>query len=481
MDSCTAIGLTARRLAFTATVMASYADAANAQGPPPPHVYPTEIYVDVALPPSSPQDGMSWATAYHSLQPAIDAAGPNGQVWVAEGRYYSPNQATGFNIAKPLQLYGGFHNGDPSVGGRTGSADSTILDGKLGAPNAASGYHVITIGVLPSSQVVIDGFKIWNGNAAPSVNPIQDGGGIYAPCADLLLSNVSLSQNYAVRGGAIYFGGGCPPVPIDPEQSPAVTVSTPRRLRMKNCTLQENTCGMGKGGGIYAVGVFGEIVNTVFDRNIAQQEGGGVFLTSQGVSNRLDFTNCLWYKNAVLQGTSRGGGLALEPGIDGIGGNVLLMNCTLYQNSGGPNPNPGEGALLIGSNSTCVIGNSIIWGNTGTTGFFGNPTINRSCLQSFWLGTDPNFFPPDPILGGGPYGVGPTHNAMGTPSPCIDRANYDLLPHDNLDVNGDYDTAQSIPTDAARLARARDDPAVTPDNGVGAVTFLDVGAYEYQP
>ena len=63
-------------------------------------------------------------------------------------------------------------------------------------------------------------------------------------------------------------------------------------------------------------------------------------------------------------------------------------------------------------------------------------------------------------------------------SPVIDAGNTTLLPADAYDLDGDGDTTEPIPFDAAGLARAVDDPA-TPDTGVGS-PVVDMGAYEVQ-
>jgi hypothetical protein len=68
---------------------------------------------------SGTEDGTSWATAYPTIQPAIDAASADGggEVWVAEGAYdetrvspfHEPVVDTGSLVLKSgVDLYGGF-------------------------------------------------------------------------------------------------------------------------------------------------------------------------------------------------------------------------------------------------------------------------------------------------------------------------------------------------------------------------------------
>ena len=65
------------------------------------------------------QDGLTWATAYDTIQEAIDAADAagGGEVWVAEGVYDEPRTSdphgTGENTGSVMMkggvhLYGGF-------------------------------------------------------------------------------------------------------------------------------------------------------------------------------------------------------------------------------------------------------------------------------------------------------------------------------------------------------------------------------------
>lgn len=78
----------------------------------------------------------------------------------------------------------------------------------------------------------------------------------------------------------------------------------------------------------------------------------------------------------------------------------------------------------------------------------------------------------DPLFEAGTYHLLPG-------SPCIDAGNTDLLPADEFDLDGDGDTTEPLPLDAAGLARFVDDPA-TPDTGMG-FPVVDMGAFEYQP
>ena len=71
---------------------------------------PGVLYVDVGAP-GPTHNGDSWATAYTTLQGALDEATSSDEIWVAEG-VYTPTNTAGRDASFPLKngvaLYGGF-------------------------------------------------------------------------------------------------------------------------------------------------------------------------------------------------------------------------------------------------------------------------------------------------------------------------------------------------------------------------------------
>src|SRR5688572_16504188 len=144
-------------------------------------------YVDDDAPPGG--DGTGWASAFDSIQDALDVVAVFDQVWVAAGNYVpearldpaDPRSAT-FWVPPGTILLGGFAGRESSFAERAGLFERTVLSGHLGAPDLRTddAYHVVysrqTFGLPPQTE--IDGFLIRGGYAdGTSVN--AEGGAIY--------------------------------------------------------------------------------------------------------------------------------------------------------------------------------------------------------------------------------------------------------------------------------------------------------------
>jgi len=453
----------------------------RAQTPP---VVPTTVYVNQDLV-SGNDDGTSWQNAFFQttaagtpLERAIAAQLAYGEIWVAQSliTYDPSNLATGFRITKPLKLYGGFFGDEASVKARHGSYRSTILMGATGAGHAK---HVVSIGpptiAFPTVPgVVIDGFQIREGQDIIQFGAA--GGGIYCESFDLDLANCFFYQNLVHDfGGGLYFlgGGG-----IDPQ------VYDFNHLRIKNSEFSYNATD-NEGGAIHATRARGEVVNTSFTWNSAFFQGGAVLLQDMLPEHRLDFTNCVFWKNAVTTPPSdtnppRGGAVRVRQQ-----GSARLVNCTFADNS--LNDTLGGPALHADPTSSAWVYNSIAYFNSGGPPIVG-ATFDYSNVET-WTGGGTGNMSADPLFVNRSAGnLRLTYLPLATPpvvSLCLDRADYSRLPPDNLDVNGDNDFLRVIPIDLDAVRRLKDLPSA-PNLGVGSTTcplcptytFLDMGAYE---
>lgn len=206
------------------------------------YVYTDEVYLGVGIPPSGTvirvdknaprpggvENGLSWATAFDTIQEGIDAVASvgGGEVWVAggpNGGGYVYNELRTISWGGPagvegslilednVQLYGGFsgywgyQETDRSQRSVRGSV--TIIDGSQ-SRGGAPAYHVIVIGkeTLPVANVRIDGFDIRGGRASgvPGDYHTWRGGGIYNWMSKPVIANCTFYDNQsAVSGGAI--------------------------------------------------------------------------------------------------------------------------------------------------------------------------------------------------------------------------------------------------------------------------------------
>lgn len=448
----------------------------------PPLLAQTIRYVKPSAPPGG--NGLTWATAYQTIPPAVAAAAAGDEIWVAESSYPAP--AGGYVINKRLGIYGGFKGTENDRAHRLGSYVGTILEGDIGvAGNPLDNVpHVLSTtgvaGIGGGAGLLLDGFLIQNGYAqGAGVN----GAGILAVQTDLDLANCFLRHNFAPgaltgnanAGGGVYFtsyvGGVAPPLGS--------------QLRIKNCEFSDNTgC---KGGALYADLARGVVVNTEFLGNRAFPYGAGAYVTRNGTGTRLDFTNCIFWNNSCSTATGLGAGIYVDDNGAGLGGNVQAVNCTLADNSGSAGTD-GQ-AIVVSANSTLDVANSILYFNGSGGGgvpapIFGAATASYSDIEgtSLYPGTgnilhDPQF---------ANHGIGRLTLRLTPPSLCLDAADYGRLPADVLDVDLDGNFLEPIPLDVGALLRLVDQASIA-DSGVGSFagpyacstcTYLDMGALE---
>lgn len=460
------------------------AEPAPAQQVPPiyPQPYPETVYVKANA--TGLNNGQSWTDAFTTLDPAIAVAVQDAEIWVAQGTYRPVSATTGFLITKRLNLYGGFAGTEPTLADRAGHFQQTILSADINnTPTSPidNGDHVVTIqqvaATLRHPGVVIDGFRIRDGfgsSTAPS-NPAMDldGGGIYSYCSDLYLVNCYIHANSAEFGGGLYFQGGC--------NNPPSQIAIPNNLRIKKCEFG-STSSVDKngadvdGGAIFAEMANGEIVNTKFLENLAGRYGGAAFFWKMGSNNRIDLTNCAFWRN---HSADSGGAVYLGGTNEFLAANARITNCTFTQNFTSSCVN--GTALFVTASAIASVHNSILF-YSFTPGFdlcggtsppiVGNPTVTFSDVQQF-IGTGNIMANPQFIN----YLTG-FDLRLNQGSPCLDRADYNMLPPDHLDVNEDGNTGQVMPIDLLGSTRMIDNPNA-PDLGSPAnAPWLDIGAYE---
>ncbi len=370
--------------------------------------------------------GMSWNNAYTDLQSALaDAAVPASEIteiWVAAGTY-QPDGGNGdrtrsFNLINGVSILGGFNGTEIDSGHTDPINNQTVLGGAIGnAGTADNSYHVVkAINVNSTAKLI--GFIIQKGNANGNGVDIH-GGGIYIDNASPLIRQCWIRQNEAIVGAGLYCVTGTP-----------------------------------------------SLIRDRFNLNIASGSYAGAIFIENG--------------NVQIADSFMSGNEANEAGAMMVfGGAATITNCTIVGNKA----NSGSVGGVHGGSGVVNSDNNILWGNTSSvagpiehqqiaTSINNNLTIDYSCVQGWTgllggagnFGTDPLFIDAD-----GPdnvYGTADDDTHLLGTSACIDSADSAaLLASINLDLDGN--------------TRFHDDLG-KPNAGVGLVTYLDRGAYEFQ-
>ncbi len=195
-------------------------DAASGafNGPPRSNI----IYVSLA-PRSLAHDGLSWNSAYSSLQDALAVAAKGDEIWVAKGIYY-PDRGLGrvkgdrkatFRLPDGVALYGGFAGTEKHRDERDWAANITVLSGDIDTNDRSNSSGIVTdpagikggnaYAVVTAQNVSratrLDGFVITAGQAAGKEFPLFHGGGIVVyEHSTPIIANVTLRGNIDVFG-----------------------------------------------------------------------------------------------------------------------------------------------------------------------------------------------------------------------------------------------------------------------------------------
>jgi parallel beta-helix repeat protein len=317
----------------------------------------TVIHVDDDAPAGG--DGLSWSTAYDSLEIALAVAEPGDQIWVASGRYVG-----NFTLTRGVELYGGFAGTETELGQRDWTANETILDGNQTG-------SVVTSPPGATETTRINGFTITNGSGT-LLGPYTLGGGVHLWESSPTIANNTITANSADAGGGLYLY----------ECSPTITRNTIADnsadlyggglfLESSSGLLADNTITGNSGdagGGLHLYMSSPRIErNTIADNN-ALRSGGGM---------RLEYSYPAIANNTIAgnNGGRLGGGLYLCFSSSGIINNAIIDN----------EAESGAGMYLRGSSAR--IASNTISGNHADEGgglylYFGFPEITNNTITS---------------------------------------------------------------------------------------------------
>ncbi len=311
-------------------------------------------------------NGLSWGTAYLTLQDALAVATTGQEIWVAAGIYY-PDEGAGstnnsasssFVLQNGVALYGGFSGSEVAQNERNWQVNHTILSGDLSQDDPSknsdgissdpatmvgnNAYHVVTA-VNVDGSALLDGFIVTGGKADGGYTApcgLNCGGGINLLTSSPQLRNLTLSGNYASNYGA------------------ALT-AIDSTLSLEDSRIQGNRSA-NSGGAIYLHKSGGHLADVVVSGNSTHTRGGGLYAFQ--VTAPLTLTNVTFNGNRAIF----------------------------------------SGGAIYNVQSTLLLENTIVWGNgataaaevsngTGAVTIFDHSLIKGAFANSVWdstLGTD---------------------------------------------------------------------------------------------
>ncbi len=455
--------------------------------------------VDAARPGAEFGDGLSWATAYKSLDDALAEAlviSGEVQIWLAEGVYVpsvAPSVFGGgtqrdntFWLPDQTGIFGGFRGGvvdEQSLADRARSPWRTILSGNVGDTRFEEDntFHVVVAGNpqagdMPTLDQTLDTLVIQDGHSNGGGVPAdfsREGAGLFATRANnLTITNCVFRNNLARRGGAIHMFGG--------------------ELGMSYCIFEDNW-GRNEGGALWlsANSSMSRIQNCLFRRNASNgwdpaqinPPGFGGAVYAQELVGTAQFVNCVFYDNfsawggAVYTGTN-------DP-ISTI--ETEWINCTFAANwifsivpEGTPLALQHGPALYFKTGDKHRIRNTILWGNSPSplaqeaiavaSGTLSMDSTDFQLPQTtVWTGT--NNITVDPLF----EDLDAENLYLTRGSPVLDLGNNSFLPSsDPLDLDGDGDTTEELPVSFASVQARRTCQCFPPPPH----PVVDLGAHE---
>lgn len=272
---------------------------------------------------SDMNSGDSWDAAYRTIQHAIDALaatpGMPGEVWVAAGTYEpttyledNPNYPASFRMSDGISVYGGFAGTETSKAGREikaggmpwDFANVTILQGQSYSGEISWNSTDNRWSLNSASTHVV-----W---FAPLLNENKRG-----------FDNVTILDGVTVRGG-------------------------------QATTSQADYYNGDRGAGIYMC-VNAWLTNSVVTENVAQGDGGAVWLSGGRVMSSLLFNN---------SSDSRGGAIYMDRA--GIVLRSMLANNSAYEGAGIYMDNNGPWTDGVSHPEYLILSTSIVSNNTSS-------------------------------------------------------------------------------------------------------------------
>ena len=220
------------------------------------------LYVGAGLETSG--DGTSWATAYASLEDALDDAADGDEIWMQGGNYPIDGELN-IDEMNNVSIYGGFDGTETALSQRDWNANPTILDG-----SAVSAITMITIDRYSTSGITIDGLTIANYSSYGTALMVT---------GNTIIRNCSFFNNTSSTGEGTgdttgYYGGA----------AMMIGNGTPTII---NCIFANNSAPYGYGGAVNLRSSAADIINCTFSGNMAIRGGAICLYTDSGDSHEI--------------------------------------------------------------------------------------------------------------------------------------------------------------------------------------------------
>ena len=387
--------------------------------------------------PATGANGQSWATAFQTLQPGINAAASDAdhEVWVAEGDYGELRSSASGSLvmASGVSVYGGFAGTETQRAQRNAKTHVTTISGAKSRSGSAA-YHV----VIGAASATLDGFAITGGIASGSGTLDSYGGGLLLDTVSSTISNCVFYQNEASFGGAIYAANGSPLIlncifldNLIPTAGKTdnltekftliglgagVYLSNCTGASLTNCFFSNNQNLSGAGGALVTIGTTVTVSRSRFFGNKAASSGGAVIASTTNAT----FTNCAFYSN---ESTGSSGGA-----ITNVSGKTQVINCSFAKNRSTAST-PNGGAVYSAPEAVTELVNVVAWHNTPNSLFDeagATVTVSYSDIEEGRVGT--GNIAADPKFAGEVSG----NLRLSYSSPCVDQGTAAQAPSTDL-------------------------------------------------
>ena len=440
-----------------------------------------QVFVDPELAPGG--DGVSWATAFGSLEEAVaQTAGGGATTFFVRGG--QPTNSDLYTYARDFPLntmifeqgsnvFGGFTGDESQLNDRVLGTNHSVLSGEED-DNDEINDQVSTVVTFDDQSndvpVRFDGFRIQDCRNTTRFFPDPCGpAGLQSDTCDIRVSNCIFTE--LISGGGFFDEPGsiaamnviCDGFATGGQYLGAEVAT------VTNCDFYDNTS--------VSCGTFSPDAPTVV----------GTLQFSLLGNDKVALTNTRIGNNGVTGpgsctagGNVIGGGLVYLQRESNTGAMMTVTNCTMHDNVyGGTINGPGStgagihvGFLTVPISPTIVVNNSIAWDNGldpgGTLadnidGALAGTTVNHTVVEGTWPATSmgTNNVDTDPLL--------TFEGQLQSGSSAIDLGDTTFVPDDALDVDNDGNTMEKTP-DLALNDRVL-------NGGVSALP--DAGAYEF--